>query len=55
MEDKHLYRPAAIAALVMGFGARPPAGAPGVQPSHPTGPLSEFVRPSNEYPDQVLN
>jgi hypothetical protein len=57
----YLYRVAAIAALVafcctlvMGFGARPPAGAPSVQPSHPTGPRSEFVRPSNEYPNRVL-
>jgi hypothetical protein len=40
--------------LVMGFGVRPPDGAPGLQPTHPTGPVCEFVKPSNEYPDKVL-
>jgi hypothetical protein len=61
MEQSLLYRAAAIAALVafccilvMGFGVHPPDGAPGVQPSHPSGPRCQFARPSNEYPDQVL-
>jgi hypothetical protein len=61
MKDRVTFQAAAIAAmvafcctLVMGFGARPPQGAPGLQPTHPTGPPSDFTRPFNEYPERVL-
>ena len=61
MKDRVTFQAAAIAALVaflctlvMGFGARPPEGAPSLQPTHPTGPASDFSRPTNEYPERVL-
>ena len=61
MNDRVTFQAAAVAALiafcctlVMGFGVHPPDGAPGLQPTHPTGPASDFVRPSNEYPERVI-
>jgi len=38
----------------MGFVFRPPAGIESLQPSLPTGPVSEFVQPINEYPELTL-
>jgi hypothetical protein len=43
-----------ICALVMGFGVRPPEGIDTLQPSQPSGPVAEFVRPVNEHPKVVL-
>lgn len=61
MSDRVAFQAAAIAALVafcctlvMGFGVQPPDNSPGLQPTHPTGPVSDFARPSNEYPERVL-
>ena len=56
MEHRVVYRASALAALVafcctlvMGFGARLPKPIPTLQPSHPTGPAQDFVKPTNEY------
>jgi hypothetical protein len=43
-----------VCAIVMGFGVRPPAGIDSLQPSQPSGPASDFVRPINEVPKLVL-
>ena len=43
-----------IAVLVMGFGVRLPDPDVVVQPSLPSGPVAEFVRATNEYPDLAL-
>ena len=61
MERKTVFQAAAWAALVasicvlvMGFGVPVPEPGMSLQPSQPSGPVSEFVRPTNEYPGLVL-
>ena len=45
---------ATICVVVMGFIIRPPEPGMSLQPSQPAGPVSEFVRPTNEYPALAL-
>jgi hypothetical protein len=45
---------ALVSALIMGFVVRPPESIDTLQPSIPSGPVSEFVRPINEAPERVL-
>lgn len=56
-----IYRAALLAALVafvcsllMGFVFRPPESIDSLQPSLPSGPKSDFVRPINEHPELSL-
>ncbi len=43
-----------VCAIVMGFGVPVPEPGVSLQPSVPPVPLSEFVRPTNEYPELAL-
>jgi len=43
-----------VCAIVMGFGVPVPGPGVSLQPSVPPVPLSEFVRPTNEYPELAL-
>jgi len=61
VEQSDLYRAVAIAAvvafcctLVMGFGPKPPKGKPSLQPTHPTGPASDFMYASEKHADKAL-
>jgi hypothetical protein len=61
VEKKTIYQASMLAALValvcvlvMGFVIRSPEPGMSLQPSQPAGPVSDFVRPINQYPDLVL-
>ena len=61
MERKNTFQAAFLAALVafgstlvMGFGVPTPESVASLQPSQPSGPVTEFERPTNEYPELVL-
>jgi hypothetical protein len=45
---------ALVCAVLMGFVIQPPVSIDSLQPSLPSGPVSEFMRPINDYPELTL-